>query len=90
MMILRLLFIAFISAPMVMPAYGQQPQRVIETDRGVVVAAERLAAESGAVVLREGGNAIDAAVATALTMATTCRMRSRTRRGLFLKRRWRH
>lgn len=71
MMILRLLFIAFISVPMVIPANGQQPQRVVETDRGVVVAAERLAAESGAVVLREGGNAIDAAVATALTMATT-------------------
>lgn len=44
---------------------------VVTTTRGLVVAAEPHAAEAGAVVLRSGGNAVDAAVATALTLAVT-------------------
>jgi gamma-glutamyltranspeptidase/glutathione hydrolase len=47
------------------------PPPVVTTSRGLVVAAERRAAEAGAGVLRRGGNAIDAAVATALTLAVT-------------------
>ena len=39
--------------------------------RGMVVAQERLAAEAGAQVLREGGTAVDAAVATAFALAVT-------------------
>ncbi|MFN8010722.1 MAG: gamma-glutamyltransferase [Holophagaceae bacterium] len=39
--------------------------------RGMVVAQERRAAEAGAQVLREGGNATDAAVATAFALAVT-------------------
>ncbi|MBK8727698.1 MAG: gamma-glutamyltransferase [Holophagaceae bacterium] len=39
--------------------------------RGMVVAQERQAAEAGAQVLREGGTAIDAAVATAFALAVT-------------------
>ena len=38
---------------------------------GMVVAQERLAAEVGAQVLREGGTAVDAAVATAFALAVT-------------------
>lgn len=38
---------------------------------GMVVAPERLAAEAGREVLRRGGNAIDAAVATALALSVT-------------------
>ena len=38
---------------------------------GMVVAQERLAAEYGAAILKQGGNAIDAAVATGFAMAVT-------------------
>lgn len=43
----------------------------VTTTRGLVVAAEPHAAEAGAAVLRKGGNAIEAAVTTALTLAVT-------------------
>ena len=39
--------------------------------RGMVVAPERAAAEAGSAVLRRGGNAIDAAIATAFALAVT-------------------
>jgi len=39
--------------------------------KGMVVAQERLASEAGAQVLREGGTAVDAAVATAFLLAVT-------------------
>jgi len=38
---------------------------------GMVVAPERLAAETGRDVLRDGGNAVDAAIATALVLSVT-------------------
>ncbi|EIP97306.1 gamma-glutamyltranspeptidase [Opitutaceae bacterium TAV1] len=53
------------------PAPGAGGPQVAETRRGLVVAAERLAAEEGAAVLRRGGNAVDAAVVTALALAVT-------------------
>jgi gamma-glutamyltranspeptidase / glutathione hydrolase len=48
------------------------PQRpAVSTRHGMVVAQEKLAARVGADVLRQGGNAVDAAVATAFAMAVT-------------------
>ena len=48
---------------------SQRP--AVSTRHGMVVAQEKLAARVGADILRQGGNAIDAAVATAFAMAVT-------------------
>jgi gamma-glutamyltranspeptidase/glutathione hydrolase len=45
--------------------------RAITAEHGLVVAQERLAAEVGADILRQGGNAVDAAVATGFALAVT-------------------
>ena len=45
--------------------------RAVTAEHGMVVAQERLAAEVGAGILRQGGNAVDAAVATGFAMAVT-------------------
>ncbi len=52
-------------------ALAAAPQPVVTTKGGLVVAAEARAAEAGAEILRKGGNAVDAAVTTALTLAVT-------------------
>src|SRR5437899_11818436 len=45
--------------------------RGIPAEHGMVVAQERLAAQIGADILRQGGNAVDAAVATGFALAVT-------------------
>ena len=52
------------------PARAASPPAV-EAEHGMVVAAERRAAEIGADILRQGGNAIDAAVAVGFAEAVT-------------------
>ena len=52
------------------PAFAASPPAT-ESDRFMVVSAQRLAAEAGAAVLRQGGNAIDAAVAVGYAEAVT-------------------
>ncbi|MFB9266170.1 gamma-glutamyltransferase [Bradyrhizobium erythrophlei] len=64
------------------PVLGQEQRRFytppspgtiasIPAESGMVVAQERLAAQIGADILRQGGNAVDAAVATGFAMAVT-------------------
>ncbi len=43
----------------------------LESDRGMVVSSQHLASEVGAAILRQGGNAIDAAVAVGYALAVT-------------------
>jgi gamma-glutamyltranspeptidase/glutathione hydrolase len=43
----------------------------LESDRGMVVSSQHLASEAGAAILRQGGNAIDAAVAVGYALAVT-------------------
>lgn len=45
--------------------------RPVAAERGMVVAAEKRAAEAALEVLKEGGNAVDAAVTTGFTLAVT-------------------
>jgi len=52
------------------PARGAAPM-ALESKLGMVVSAQHLASEVGAAVLREGGNAIDAAVAVGYALAVT-------------------
>ena len=43
----------------------------VDSSLGIVSSQERLASEAGALMLRKGGNAIDAAVATAFVLSVT-------------------
>ena len=65
-------------AELAAPAFGQSIppldsalQNPIASRNGVVVAEEKIAAQVGADILAEGGNAVDAAVATAFALAVT-------------------
>src|ERR1700756_5856259 len=78
----RRLFAALLVIGIATPALGQVQRRAYEpsatntiqsirAESGMVVAQEKLAARVGTDILRQGGNAVDAAVATGFAMAVT-------------------
>lgn len=78
----RRLFAALLVIGIATPAFGQVQRRAYEpsanntlqsihAEHGMVVAQEKLAARVGTDILRQGGNAVDAAVATGFAMAVT-------------------
>ncbi|WP_407157412.1 gamma-glutamyltransferase [Bradyrhizobium sp. STM 3557] len=79
----QLLAVLALSVAVLLPATAQDLRRggytppaqesihAISAEQGMVVAQEKLAARIGAEILRQGGNAVDAAVATGFAMAVT-------------------
>ena len=63
--------VALVASIAVAPPAPAASKRPVVAARGMVVAPEREAAAVGLAVLRGGGNAVDAAVATALALAVT-------------------
>ena len=59
----------FIYAQVDIDPYLYMPQKKVECDRGAVVSAHPLASKVGLGILKKGGNAFDAAIATQLALA---------------------
>lgn len=68
-LIVVLMFNALISEAQKINAFKYQSKKNILCNRGAVVSAHPLASKAGVQVLKQGGNAIDAAIATQLALA---------------------
>jgi gamma-glutamyltranspeptidase/glutathione hydrolase len=66
----RVIAVALLAA-IVVPAGGQSADGTVASQSGMVVSVSGLASDIGAAVLARGGNAVDAAVATAFALAVT-------------------
>jgi len=52
-------------------AFAQSGRIPVSTDKGIVTSSHKLASQAGAKILSNGGNAIDASIATAFALAVT-------------------
>jgi gamma-glutamyltranspeptidase/glutathione hydrolase len=57
------------AVPSSIDPYKYSIEKVITADKGAVVSAHPLASEAGLLILKKGGNAVDAAIATQLALA---------------------
>ena len=63
--------VPFVALTLAAPSVRAADPAPVAAREGMVVSAQRLASEAGAAVLRQGGNAVDAAVAVGYTLAVT-------------------
>lgn len=63
--------VALISLTLVTPAFAEGGRTPLRVKNGIVSSSSRIASQVGVDTLRQGGNAVDAAIATAFALAVT-------------------
>ena len=64
-------FVLLISLVMATASFGEGGRTPLRVKNGIVTSASRLASQAGVDAMQAGGNAVDAAIATAFALAVT-------------------